>query len=279
MITDAVTLTPYPADVYTTSPEVALPLSSMFPNISFYWRMCMTLHKAAGLAKQGRLDSDNWIRASVSIRDALEKCGTKIRIEGMEHIKSLAGPCVFVANHMSTLETFLLPGIIRPLLPFVFVVKDSLARYPVFRHVMNSRDPIIVARNDPRADFTTVMREGVALLERGVSVLIFPQSTRLRYLDRQRFNSMGVKLAKKAGVPIMPVALRTDAWGMGGLFGLLKDHGPIRPEIPVHFRFGSALSIVGNGKDEHEAIYGFIESALEEWGIPPQTPPALPEPQ
>ncbi|CAK7032758.1 MAG: hypothetical protein DELT_00429 [Desulfovibrio sp.] len=276
MITDAVSLVPYPDDSYDTPPEAALPVSSIFPNLSFYWRMCATLNKAANQAKAGQLNSDNWIRASISIREALEKSGVKIHIEGIEHFRSINGPCVFIGNHMSTLETFVLPGVIRPLRPFTFVVKEGLLRYPIFNHVMRSREPIVVERKDPRADFTAVMQGGLERIEQGISVLVFPQSTRRLTLDRQHFNSMGVKLARKAGVPVVPVALRSDAWGMGGLFGLLKDHGPIRPEIPVNLRFGPALAIHGNGKDEHEAVYSFIENALAEWGMPSAAPQALP---
>ena len=268
-IDDAVSLTPYPDDTYVTPPEAALPVSSFFPNLSFYWRMCATLKLAADIAKRGEYTSDRWIESSISIREALEKCGVKIRIEGIQHFKNLNGPCVFVGNHMSTLETFVLPGIIRSFRPVNFVVKESLLRYPVFRHVMCSRNPIVVERKDARADFTAVMQGGLENLERGISVIVFPQSTRNFNLNRQQFNSMGIKLARKANVPVIPVALRTDAWGMGGLFGLLKDHGPIHPEIPVNFRFGEPIAVTGNGKAEHEEAYTFIENALTEWGITP----------
>lgn len=265
----AITPFPYPDNMYTTPDTAALPLSSMFPNLSFYWRMCMTLHKAASLAKQGLYTDEKWIASSMAIAGAMEKCGAHITIEGFDNFKSIAGPCVFIANHMSTLETFTLPAIIRVFKPVTFVVKESLLRYPVFRHVMKSRDPIVVQRKDPRADFSAVMQGGLERLEKGISIVVFPQSTRRLHIDRQHFNSMGIKLARKAGVPAVPIALRTDAWGMGGLFGLLKDHGPIRPNLPVHFRFGKPVMIEGNGKAEHEAVYAFIEDALREWGILP----------
>lgn len=270
MINDAVTLFPYPDDPYVTPETAALPLSSFFPNLSFYWRMCSTLKTAADTAKAGRYDSDAWIRSSIAIREAMEKCGTKFTVEGLTHFKKIDGPCVFIGNHMSTLETFVLPGLIRPFRPVTFVVKRGLLTYPIFSHVMRAREPIVVDRRDARADFTAVMRGGLENLENGISVLVFPQSTRFPGLDRRHFNSMGVKLARKANVPIVPVALRTDAWGMNGLFGLLKDHGPIHPEIPVHIRFGEPVAVAGSGKEEHERVYAFIERSLAEWGMMPK---------
>lgn len=275
MITDAVTLRPYPDSTYVTPEGAARPLSAFFPNISFYIRMCATLKKSADLAKAGLYNSDAWIASSIAIRDALEKSGVRFTVEGLCNIANLDTPCVFIGNHMSTLETFVLPGLIRSFCPVTFVIKESLMRYPVFHHVMKNRAPIVVQRKDPRADFTAVLEGGAANLGKGISVIIFPQSTRRVAIDRRHFNSMGVKLARKTGVPVVPVALRTDAWGMGGLFGLLKDHGAIRPHIPVNFRFGAPLDVTGSGKATHEQVYNFIESALDEWGIPATLPPAI----
>lgn len=267
MIDDPVTLQPYPDDPYVTPESAALSLSSMFPNISFYIRMCVTLKRASNLARAGQYNSDAWITSSIDIRAALEKCGVHVTVEGFDNFKHIDGPCVFVGNHMSTLETFVLPGLIRPFRPVNFVVKESLLRYPIFHHVMRSREPIVVERKDARADFNAVMQGGADNLSRGISVIVFPQSTRMPGISRQHFNSMGIKLARKANVPVVPVALRTDAWGMNGLFGLLKDHGPIHPEIPVHFRFGKPIIVEGNGKAEHEEVYAFIENCLAEWGL------------
>jgi len=277
-IDDAVMLQPYPDDPYVTPDTAALPISSFFPNLSFYIRMGAILKKAANIAESGNYTSDKWVTSSIDIRAALEKCGVRFTVEGFDNFKHMDAPCVFIGNHMSTLETFVLPGLIRPFRPVTFVIKESLMRYPVFRHVMRSRDPIVVERRDPRADFAAVMEGGARNLEKGISVIVFPQSTRRPALDRRHFNSMGVKLARKAGVPIVPVALRSDAWGMGGLFGLLKDHGPIRPQIPVHFRFGSPLAVEGSGKAEHDRVYSFIENCLAEWGIEPGKTGSQPAP-
>ena len=270
MIDDPVTRQPYPDDPYITPESAILPLSSMFPNITFYFRLCMILNAASNSAKKGLYTSDAWITSSSNIRAALEKSGIKLTVEGFNNFKNIDGPCVFVGNHMSTLETMVLPSLIRPFRPVNFVIKESLLRYPVFHHLMRSREPIVVERKDARADFNAVMLGGVDNLSRGISVIVFPQSTRMPGLSRRHFNSMGVKLARKANVPIVPVALRTDAWGMNGLFGLLKDHGPLHPEIPVNLRFGKPIAITGNGKTEHEEVYSFIEQCLTEWGLKPE---------
>ncbi len=231
--------------------------------------MCSIVNRAANKVKAGVFTNDEWILASMETLHALERCGVRVTVDGMEQYKKMDGPCVFIGNHMSTLEAFVLPGLIQPYMNVSFVVKESLLNYPFFCHVMRSRDPVTVQRKDPRADFTSVMEGGTERLAKGISMIIFPQSTRMQRLDPRHFNSMGIKLARRAKVPVVPVAMRSDAWGLNGCFGLFKDQGKIRPEIPVHIRFGEPMTVTGNGKAEHAAVYDFIAACVTEWGLPP----------
>ena len=129
----------------------------------------------------------------------------------MDNITKIPDPVLFIANHMSTLETMILPCIISPLRKVTFVVKESLVKHPLFGDVMRSRNPIIVGRTDPRKDLEAVMTGGMELLSKGISIIIFPQSTRNVEFKPEEFNSLGVKLAKKAGVQVVPIALKTDS--------------------------------------------------------------------
>jgi 1-acyl-sn-glycerol-3-phosphate acyltransferase len=162
---------------------------------------------------------------------------------------------------MSFLETLLLPGLILPH-PVTFVVKQSLLEYPVFKHVMRSSNPIAVSRTNPRQDLKTVLEEGVKRLEAGFSVVVFPQSTRSHVFDPSSMSSIGVKLAKKANVPIVPLALKTDALRNGSI---LKDFGKIDHHIPVRLAFDAPIRVSGKGNEEHELINGFIERKLQQW--------------
>jgi 1-acyl-sn-glycerol-3-phosphate acyltransferase len=127
---------------------------------------------------------------------------------------------------------------------------------------MKSRNPIVVGRTDPRKDFETVMNGGVDLLTKGISIIIFPQSTRNLVFKPEEFNSLGVKLAKKAGVKIIPIALKTDYWGNGKF---IKELGPIDCNKDIHFRFGEPFNVSGNGKEENNRIIEFIQNSLKEW--------------
>jgi 1-acyl-sn-glycerol-3-phosphate acyltransferase len=236
------------------------------PSTLFYVRMIKVVWQASRIAKQGGYTSEKWIQSSLDIVKALESVGIRIEIENMSEFRRLDSPCVFVGNHMSVLETFVLPCIIQPFRKVTFVVKQSLASYPFFKHIILSRDPIIVGRIDPRRDLKHVMDDGIERLRRQVSIIIFPQTTRSAVFDEKKFNSLGVKLAGRAHVPVVPFALKTDAWGVGRR---MKDFGRIQPELPVRFVFGKPLPVVGNAKQVHRQVVDFIRGKLNDWGHQP----------
>ena len=49
-----------------------------------------------------------------------------------------------------------------------------------------------------------------------------------------------MKLAKKAGVQVVPVAIKTDFWGNGKL---IKELGPLDRHKPIHIKFGEPFTI------------------------------------
>ena len=207
-------------------------------------------------------DTKAWAHSSFEIFRYIEKTGGKFHITGMENITKPVGPVLFISNHMSTLETMIFPGIIAPLREVTFVVKESLVKHPLFGDVMRSRNPIVVGRTDPRKDFEAVMDGGHELLKKGISIIIFPQSTRSLEFKPEEFNSLGIKLAKKAGVEVVPVAIKTDFWGNGKY---IKELGPLDRHKPIHIKFGEPFGIKGNGKEENQRIIDFIQASLEEW--------------
>jgi 1-acyl-sn-glycerol-3-phosphate acyltransferase len=213
-------------------------------------------------ARNGVYGDKEWADSSFYIFRFIEKTGARFHIRGMENIASSPEPVVFIGNHMSTLETMVLPGLISPHRRVTFVVKESLVKHPLFGDVMSSRNPIIVGRTDPRKDLEAVMTGGMELLSKGISIVIFPQSTRSVEFNPEEFNSLGVKLAKKAKVKVVPVALKTDYWGNGKL---IKEIGPIDCHKPIYIKFGEPFDVTGSGKEENQKIIDFIQSSLEEW--------------
>ncbi|MCG8525331.1 MAG: 1-acyl-sn-glycerol-3-phosphate acyltransferase [Opitutales bacterium] len=233
-----------------------------FPSLCFYRNVLRIVTSGASLAKKGLYDDVAWVGSSQDTLKSIERSGIKVKVTGLEHVLGIDGPCVVIGNHMSTLETFVLPYLICPYKPVTFVIKKSLVEYPVFKHIMISRDPIVVGRESPREDLKIMLEGGKERLEKGTSLIVFPQTTRTSNFDPEQFNSIGVKIAKKAGVPVVPLALKTDAWGTDGI---VKDFGKIDPSKPVYFEFAAPLEITGNGSEQQAQIVEHIQAKLKKW--------------
>ena len=204
---------------------------------------------------QIRLSSDN-IRL-------VEDCGGSVHIRGLNNLRDLNGqPVVIIGNHMSLLETAALHAVIREYVDFSFVVKESLFKIPYMRDILKSLGAIPVTRTNPREDLKKVLADGKRILQSGRSMIVFPQATRTRFFDEEQFNSIGIKLAKSAGVPVVPLALKTDFLECGSI---VRDLGPIFPDREVRFEFGPAMQITGNGQEQQKEIVEFIKAAFARW--------------
>lgn len=248
--------------VYRTSKRKLSWFAGNFPDLCLYGKFIGITLRSARMAKRGLYDSAAWSDSSCKVLRALESVGVDVTVEGMDILGRLNSACVFIGNHMSTLETLILPGIIQPFMEVTFVVKEGLVRYPVFKHVMRSRDPVLVGRTNPREDLKAVLEGGTEKLKSGSSMIIFPQTTRSTSLDPEQFNTIGVKLARRAQVPVVPFALKTDAWGIGKI---VKEFGKVDPSKRVWFAFGEPIMISGSGREEHKFIMEYIMGKLLDW--------------
>jgi 1-acyl-sn-glycerol-3-phosphate acyltransferase len=250
---------------YITAVKEHLSLKEKFRlnnRLYFTLKYAYIVLKTRKIARRKFYDKKAWADSSFYIFRFIEKSGGRFNITGMENISKIDGPVLFISNHMSTLETMVFPSLIAPHREVTFVVKESLVKHPLFGDVMRSRNPIVVGRTDPRKDLQAVMQEGQELLSKGISIIIFPQSTRSVKFNPEEFNSLGVKLAKKAGVPVVPVAIKTDFWGNGKV---LKELGPIDSRKTIYIKFGEPFSISGTGRDDNQRIIEFIQTSLDEW--------------
>ena len=216
------------------------------------------------LGQRGELGGPEQIwMSSINLR-LTERCGSCVHVRGREHLKALNGrPVVLMGNHMSLLETGVFHAVAREYVDFAFVVKSSLMKVPYFRDILKAIGNIPVERKNPREDLKVVLSEGKRLLSEGKSIIVFPQSTRTAELDPEKFNSLGVKIARSAGVPIVPFALKTDFLTQGK--GIFRDLGPVHPGRHTWFEFGPAMDVTGNGQEQLQKTIEFIQSRLEVW--------------
>jgi 1-acyl-sn-glycerol-3-phosphate acyltransferase len=233
-----------------------------FPSLSFYWGMSHVVIHAAHVIRKGRSDMGVFCEASWNIAQVVDSIGARVSVENIEVLQRIGGPCIVAGNHMSSLETMLLPGLIMPYVPMTFVAKDSLLHYPYLGTVLSASRPITVARKDAREDLRIMTTQTHEHIARGVSVVVFPQTTRTTRFSPTHFNSIGAKLAKREKVPLVPFALKTDLWGYGKW---IKDLGKIDPRLDVRVRFGEPID-ASDDKEAHRRTLEFVGSTLREWG-------------
>lgn len=252
---------------YETPPDLPRrSLDRMFGGTAawYYLKILRIVVSGSRIASRGAFDNQQWARHSIMILTAVEDCGGRLNISGIDNVMACKEPKVFIANHMSMAETFMFPGLLLLFGPLSTVVKESLVNYPVFGAIMRAVDPVVVSRKDPRTDLKEVLTKGEAMLRAGRSVLVFPQATRSADFDIATFNSLGVKLAAKAGAPVVPVALKTDYHGIGKV---IRDLGPVDMSKTVYFKYGAPIKVEGNGRDAQEKVVAFITENVTRWGV------------
>lgn len=128
-------------------------------------------------------------------------CGVRYEISGRENLSG--EPVVMLANHQSEWETVYLQ-LLKP--PVCTVLKKELLNIPIFGWALRLLHPIALDRSKPARAMRQVLSQGTARLKEGLTVLIFPEGTRVEPGKRRRYNKSGTVIACRAGVPVVPVA-------------------------------------------------------------------------
>ena len=255
---------------YVSSPETLAPVprpKGRWTTFSFNWSMFFVFPYCAVREFFRSLTTKLWGLCCFRTYQKAEKFGIKVTVDGWENRKDYKGPVVYLANHMSTLETIMLPPILLTYGPFNVFVKASLSHLPALKRAAAHMGLIPLGRKSPREDLMQVFNEGVARIREGNSVLIFPQGSRERVFSRKIYSSIGAKLAEKAGVPVIPIAVKTDCSPTrpDGK-GWLKDFGTVDPSKEIRLRCGPPMT--GSSKEMHQKVFDWIKTQLEEWGLP-----------
>lgn len=168
-----------------------------------------------------------WCRFAVWLAKVL--LGIRYQVSGQEHIPQT--PCVILAKHQSTWETFFLSALFEPLSQ---VLKRELLRIPFFGWALALIKPIAIDRNNPKAALKQLAKQGHERLQQGLWVLVFPEGTRLPPGQMGKFSRGGASLAVNAGLPVLPIALNAgEFWPKSGW---KKYPGTIQVVIgpPIH---------------------------------------------
>ncbi|MCB2293014.1 1-acyl-sn-glycerol-3-phosphate acyltransferase [Clostridium algoriphilum] len=147
----------------------------------------------------------------------LKTAGLNLTVEGKENIPNEA--CLFVGNHQSDFD---IPVILANMGRLTgAVAKKSMVKIPIMSYWMKQIHCVFMDRENPREALKS-MAEGVDNLKNGYSMLIFPEGTRSRSNNMGEFKKGSMRLAIKAGVPIIPITVYDTYKVMEGNNGKIK---------------------------------------------------------
>jgi 1-acyl-sn-glycerol-3-phosphate acyltransferase len=133
--------------------------------------------------------------------DAVWDLRTTTEVIGRENLPD--EPCLFICNHLSNADGFTLDRALRPR-PVFFLAGIKLQGTVMTRLGTEAVDTIFIRPNS--ADIEPLKR-AVETLKAGHSVLIFPEGGRSRTGALTRAKKGASLIARRAGVPVVPVAL------------------------------------------------------------------------
>lgn len=147
--------------------------------------------------------------APLSLRDSMGRrwsaillhiCGVRLCVSGRP---CLTGPVLWVANHVSWLDIFVLNSVRST----VFIAKSEIRRWPIIGWLVAGAGTLFIERG--RRQAIAVMAEKMTRrFRRQEAIGLFPEGTTSAGLNVGPFHSSLFEPAIRAGVAIQPVALR-----------------------------------------------------------------------
>lgn len=133
--------------------------------------------------------------------------GLKVSVDGAEHLQS-PRPAVFILNHQSNADGFLVAKLIRR--DIAYLGKQELSRQFIRGRLMRWGGLILVDReNASKAGAATQAMIG-AIRNDGLSAALFPEGRRTHSIELGRFRKGAFLIALKARVPIIPIVIHNS---------------------------------------------------------------------
>ncbi|MBA7693644.1 hypothetical protein ES703_102232 [subsurface metagenome] len=159
-----------------------------------------------------------------------------LRVEGKENLKGLRGPVLFATNHQSHMDT----PVVLAALPVSWRRRTTVAAAADFWFAGGRVKRLLAtslfnAFPFSRTDSIRPTLEHCCwLLDRGWSVLIYPEGTRSETGQMAPFKSGLGLMAVELGVPVVPIHIR-------GTYEVLAKGQTIPRRRCIHVRVGKAL--------------------------------------
>lgn len=179
--------------------------------------------------------------------------GADITVDGLENIPEDEA-VLFVGNHQSYFD--ILATCIYIKRGVGYVAKKEMIKIPFLSLWMRGINCLFLDRDNIKEGLKTILK-GVEELKKGYSMFIFPEGTRHSGTQMLPFKEGSTKMAEKAKVPIVPVAIT----GTADLFE--NNHGLKVTPAKVHVTFGEPIIASNLPKEERKFLGAHLQKQIE----------------
>jgi 1-acyl-sn-glycerol-3-phosphate acyltransferase len=198
------------------------------------------------------------------------RLGWRPEVHGLDRVP--AGGAILAGNHLSVADELFLGAVVPRHIAFWAKAEYFSGRRLVGAFV-RGLGAIPVERAGGRA-VLTAFDAAVPVLRAGGLVAVFPEGTRSPDGRLYRGRTGAVRLAREAGVPIVPFGVTgTD------LVQPLQARWPRRvPGVRIAFHFGAALDVAdGSVREATDVVMARIEKLSGQEYVPEYAPPRRPQ--
>lgn len=182
----------------------------------------------------------------------------RTRVRGREHVPRTGGALV-ASNHQSFFDPVMVALATWPR-PFFSLARHGLFTSPAFAALIKLLNAIPLRQGESDK---AALRQGIEVLNQGHLLAVYPEGARTWDGRVQRFEPGIILLAKRSGVPVIPMAIRGahEAWPRGTKWPRLT--GRIRVAVGQVI---SAQQIKDMGSDAAAEVQKRVEALYEQLG-------------
>ena len=155
------------------------------------------------LLSDNKRDAKFYLYAKRWGQNLLNIVGAKMQIIGLENINPQQS-YVFVANHSNLFDIPIMQASIPN--DFRIIYKKELEKVPFFGLVMK-KSPYIATKRDASKSTLGSIDQAINQIQKGASILVFPEGTRSTDGTLGKFKRGAFMLAFHSGKPIVPVTI------------------------------------------------------------------------
>jgi len=146
-----------------------------------------------------------WSVMRIAVKILAASTMTKIMVLSSRNLPQKNEPCVFVSNHASYLDGYVLTAALDR--PFSFIAKAELQSKFIIKILLKRIGTLFVERFDQQKG----IEDAKILIEKGTegrSLFFFPEGTFMRMPGLLPFRMGAFETAARTGLPLVPIAIR-----------------------------------------------------------------------